>query len=97
MIRTTLVTVPATIGGRPSTVTYRVTVVVDAGGSPAILGGLSAPRGACRNGIDLAAKDGFDVVRGYAEAVPVQVTAERQFDLVIDQSGGSSRTGDRYT
>jgi hypothetical protein len=58
--RTTLVAVPATAGDQTLTVTYRVTVVLEAG-------------------------DRNQAVWGYAEAVPVRVSTERQFDVMIDQ------------
>lgn len=103
MKRTTLVTVPATVDGRPFSVTYRVTVVVDGGGSPAAhgagaaaLAGTPLARGARRNGLDLAVGGRFHTAWGYAEAVPVQLSAERQFDLAIDHSGETSHTGDGW-
>lgn len=72
MKRTTLVTVPATVDGRPFSVTYRVTVVAEAGG------------------------ERFHTAWGHAEAVPVQLSAERQFDLAMDHGAETSRTGDGW-
>ncbi len=77
MKHTTLVTVPATVDGRPFSVTYRVTVVVDLGES-------------------LAARGGAPAAWGYAEAVPVQLSAEGQFDLALDHGGDTSHTGDGW-
>jgi hypothetical protein len=79
-----LVAVPATVGDQTLTVTYRVTVVLDAGDRPEARKDAVAARGTGRNGMGVVGGDRYYAAWGYAEVVPVRVSSERKFDMVID-------------
>lgn len=87
MKRTTSVAVPATVGDQPLTVTYRVTVVLDAGGLPAARGENGVAGDTGRDGTRPFVATRVHAAWGYAEAVPVRVSSERQFDMIIDNGG----------